>query len=357
MFPPKWLAGIEIASYNMAELLAKRGHEVHVVTSLDEGMPKEGFEKGFYIHRLPKGRVRLAGAFIFSLDMVRMIWKINPDIIHVQSFGIAFPALISKKILHIPYVICGHGTDVYHPDWFTKLILKTIIINADSVIALTEDMKKAMQIIYNRDVSVIPNGINLNEYTERLPIQREASSGKSILFVGRLHPVKGVRFLLYAMQIVHEEIPDARLILVGDGEEREFLENLTDQLGIRGCVDFIGKVSHERIPDYMFQADMFVLPSLSESFGIVNLEAMASGLPIVATRVEGVPDIIEDGVNGYLVEPKNHHELATKIIYVLEDENRAKKISDANKEKVKIYSYEYLINELECLYMKCCNYE
>ena len=149
-----------------------------------------------------------------------------------------------------------------------------------------------MQTIYNREIPVIPIGIEIVNYNDK-PCVLEKENGKTILFVGRLHPVKGVQYLLKAMKIVRISEPSARLVLIGDGEERDNLEYLTDTIGIRGCVIFVGRIPFERtseIADYMCQADMFVLPSLSEGFGLVILEAMASGLPIVATRV-GVSQI------------------------------------------------------------------
>ncbi|KDE54356.1 glycosyltransferase, partial [Methanoculleus sp. MH98A] len=145
LFPPKWLAGTEIATYYIAEHLAQHGHEVHVITSLDEGLPEKSCEKGFHIHRLPRVRIRFVGVLAFWVDIVRTLQKIKPDIVHAQSFGSGMPALLSNRLLKIPYVIYGRGSDVYLPDWFTKLTAKVILRNASAVIALTKHMKEAMQ--------------------------------------------------------------------------------------------------------------------------------------------------------------------------------------------------------------------
>jgi glycosyltransferase involved in cell wall biosynthesis len=350
LFPPKWLAGTEIATYYMAEHLAQRGHEVHVITSLDEGLPEKSCEKGFHIHRLPRVRIRFVGVLAFWVDIVRTLQKIKPDIVHAQSFGSGMPALLSNRLLKIPYVIYGRGADVYLPDWFTKLTAKGILKNASTVIALTEHMKDAMQAIYSRDIIVVPNGINLNEVAEK-----ETEGGnpsKRVLFVGRLHPVKEVQYLLGAMKMVHQELPEAKLILVGDGEEREHLENLTDSLGIRECVEFAGRVPHERVKDYMNQAEVFVLSSLSEGFPVTILEAMACGLPIVATRVGGIPDIIEDGTNGYLVDTMNQEQLAEALLKLLQDEKLRRDISGNNREKAKKYRWDAVAATLEGIYQK-----
>ena len=340
----------EIATCYMAEHLAQRGHEVHVITSLDEGLPEESYEQGFYVHRLPRIGNRFASAFVFCINIVSAIQKINPEIIHVQSLGIAVPALISKKFHKIPYVLWGRGSDVYLPHWRTKLTSKIAMKNADSVIALTENMKQTMRSIYGRNIAVIPNGIELREYTEIRPVEEVKCPSKRILFVGRLHPIKGVQYLLQAMKVVHKKMPDAKLILVGDGEEREHLESLTGSLEIREYVEFVGRAPHEMVLDYMNRSEVFVLPSLSEGFPVTILEAMACGLPIVATRVGGVPDIIEDGINGYLVDTKNPEQIAQALQKILENEQLRGNISSNNREEAEKYSWDRIVINLERIY-------
>jgi glycosyltransferase involved in cell wall biosynthesis len=152
------------------------------------------------------------------------------------------------------------------------------------------------------------------------------------------------------MKTVHQELPEAKLILVGDGEEREHLETLTDGLGIRECVEFAGRVPHEKVEDYMSQAEVFVLPSLSEGFPVTILEAMACGLPVVATRVGGVPDIIEDGTNGYLVDTMNQEQIAEALLKLLQDEKLRKDISGNNREEVRKYRWDAVAVMLEGIY-------
>jgi len=284
LFPPKWMAGTEIATYYLAEHMAQRGHEVHVITSLDKGLPKESYEKGFHIHRLKKIRF---GLFFLWVDIIRAIRKINPDIIHAQGFFTAVPAIVTKKALNIPFVVWGQGADIYRPDLFIKIIYKSIYKNADSVIALTEHMKQEMLKSFKREIHIIPNGIKLSRFSSNFSSSISKEDTKNILFVGRLHPVKGLPFLIKAIKEVREKIPDIKLFLVGNGEDKKMLSDLTKDLGINDCVVFMGTIPHDKISAIMNQSDIFVLPSLSESFGLVLLEAMACGLPIVATNVGG----------------------------------------------------------------------
>ncbi len=345
-FPPKRLAGTEIATCNLAEHLAKRGHEVHVVTSLDEGLPEESFEKGFYVHRLPRIEICLAGASVFCAEIVRTIQKINPDIIHVQGLGIAVPALISKRLLKIPYAVWGQGSDVYLPNQFVKLTSKVVIKNADSVIALTENMREELLKICDRRISVVPNGINIEKFKSPTGIRKKENE-KTIIFVGRLHPVKGVKYLIEAMATVHKKMPNIRLVIVGDGIERLKLGELTKKLDLNDSVKFVGQVPQERVFENMNQADIFVLPSLSEGFPVVLLEAMATGLPIIATNVRGIPDIVENGVNGYLVNIKNPSEIADRIIMLIQDNIMRKEISVNNRVKAELFAWDKVAKMIE----------
>ena len=268
----------------------------------------------------------------------------------VQALSIGIPAILTKKILKIPYIVWGRGDDVYLPGRFIRITSKPILQNANAVLALTEDMREKMAKVTDREIFVVPNGINLNQFTERsLTIVKE-NGVKKILFIGRLHPVKGVKYLIRAMERVLKEIPEAKLILVGDGKEREMLETLSKQLSINNSVQFVGIVPHEKVHTFLQQADVFVLPSISEGFPNVILEAMACGLPVIATRVGGIPDIIIDGTNGYLVEVKDAHAIAERILLLLQNEILKKEISANNEQKVKKYTWDAVILNLKEIY-------
>jgi N-acetyl-alpha-D-glucosaminyl L-malate synthase BshA len=355
LFPPKWLAGTEIATYNIAKHLARRGHEVHVITALDKGLPEESTEEGFYVHRIFWQKIRFVGVISFWTKVFLILRKVNPDMIHAQSIGICIPALIAKKLLRKPYVVWGQGSDVYLPGKFIKSISKLVLKNADTVIALTEDMKSEMQKFCDRAILVIPNGIDSESFEnlsresirKKLKIKEDENV---ITFVGTLRPVKGVKYLIRAIKLITKVNGNVKLMLVGDGEEREYVEDLVEELDLNECVKFIGRVQNEEVPEYMVASDIFVLPSLSESFGIVNLEAMASGLPIVATKVGGLPEIVKDGENGFLVEPKNPKQIAEGTLLLLRDNELRERISKNNKEKAKKYGWDGVVERLEEAY-------
>ena len=356
LFPPKWVAGTEIATYNIAKHLAKRGHEVHVITSLDEGLPKESIEQSFYVHRIKIPQMRFLGIVVFWLKALPLLKRLKPDMVHGQSTTTGIVGFLAKKLLKKPYVVYERGSEVYLPWLFKTPISKLVLRRADVVIALTEDMKTEMQKIYSRDVAVIPNGIDLESY-EDLPT-KEASrqrlalnnNDKIILFVGTLRPVKGLKYLIQAMNMVRQKDTKARLMLIGYGEERQSLEGLVKELDLGDRVTFVGKVPNEKVPEYMAASDIFVLPSLSEGFPVVILEAMASGLPIVATKVGGLPEIVKDGENGFLVKPRGPEELADKVLALLENEELRRGMIRNNRNKVQQYSWENTVGQLEAIY-------
>ena len=355
-FPPKQLAGTEIATHNIAKHLTMRGHEVHVITTLDKGLSKESIVEGFYAHRI-KTIERLGfGPISFSIKSLFLINKIHPDILHSQSIlRTGLTCFITKKLFKKHYIAYCQGSDIYSSWMFKKVISRLVLKNADAVIALTGDMKREIKKIYDRDIIVIPNGINLERFENlsredirrRLKIKEDE---KVIVFVGTLRPVKGVKYLIKTMKIITQKGTDTRLMLVGDGVDRGKLEGLVEELDLGKYVKFIGKVPNEEVPEYMVASDVFVLPSLSESFGIVNLEAMASGLPIVATKVGGLPEVVKDGETGFLVEPRNPEQIAEKVLLIFEDDELRERISENNKKKAKEYSWESVVKRLEKVY-------
>jgi len=360
MFPPKHLGGTEIATLNIAKNLAQKGHNVEVITSLDEGLPKKSREDNFLIHRIYYPKIKLFGVIYFWIKCLFLIRKINSEITHVQNIQMAAPCFLAKIIFGRSYIVYCRGSDVYLPWRFKNIFSKIILNNASAVVVLSEDMKKKIQIFYPKNIFVISNGIDLVRFNglRKEIIRRKlniASDEKIILFVGTLKFIKGISYLIEAMGAIKEKEEKVKLILVGEGPERKRLENLTKELNLEKEINFIGGVENNKIPEYMSVSDIFILSSLSESFGIVNLEAMASGLPIVATKVGGIPEIVKDGENGFLVEPGDSKQIAEKILYLLSNDDIRKSISIANREKAKNYSWDSVVDKLIAVYSLCQN--
>ena len=203
-------------------------------------------------------------------------------------------------------------------------------------------------------VIVIHNAVDLKYFdsnTERC--NSSTPNGNLIGSVGRLHPQKGFDTLLKSMPEVIEEFPSAKLKIIGEGSQRKYLEELCSDLGISKQVNFLGRQTPAEVINFLKDIYLFVLASNWEGFGLVLVEAMACGKPIVATKVEGVIEIVEDSKTGFLVPPAQPQALSHRIIQLLKDKQLAKRMGSNAREKVEtMFSMENMINRLDLLYCK-----
>jgi len=360
MFPPKWLGGVEIATKNIAKNLAKTGNDIHVITSFDKGMQKQSQEDGFFIHRIYYPKIKFFGVIFFWLKCLFLLKKINPDVVHSQTIQMGLPCFLAKKLFGIPYIVYCHGSDVYCNWKFKKVISKLVLENAEAAVVVTDSMKnKIKEFGFNiKNIFTIPNGVELSEFENlsKTDVRKKLKIDDSeniILFVGTLKTVKGIKYLIEAVKIVKEKGLKIKLLLVGDGEEKEELKKISEKLNLKENIIFVGRIDNKEIPEYMIASDIFVLPSLSEGLPVVILEAMASGIPIIATKVGGVPDIVKDKENGFLVDSKSPTQIAEKILYLLANDDTRKFISLNNFKKAKDYSWNIVMENLIKVYSTC----
>lgn len=251
-----------------------------------------------------------------------------PDCIHahfVWPNGVVGVKL--KKAYDIPFVVTAHGYDVYdlpfrNARW--KERIETVLNSADTVITVSNNNQKCIEKLnVTTPVTVIPNGFRSDLFypskledcrnTLHLPLDR-----KIILSVGNLTDVKGQRYLIDAMAEVVREHTDILCLIVGRGELRSTLESRITSLGLNQYVRLVGGKPHTEIPTWMNACDLFVLPSLQESFGVVQVEAMACGKPVIATRNGGSEEIVIPWVNGALCDCADPHGLAKTIVAALD---------------------------------------
>jgi glycosyltransferase involved in cell wall biosynthesis len=330
-FPPIGGGGGNV-TYYISKNLASLGHEVHVITSSFRDLPKHERIDGFDVYRVPVLRKNpnvcgihemlsyVISASIYSLKFVK---KIHPDIIHV-FFGIPSGpvAYILKKIYDIPYILFLGGRDVPrpHPDPpFYRLMygilmpaIKGIWGNAKAVVACSSGLRDmAIKSADNVRIEVVPDGVDLAKF---YPAEQAKKGKIRILAIGRLIQRKGFDCLIKSVsEIIKNTDKDFCVEIVGDGPLRSELTNLAEKLKVSDKVIFSGSVPYDQLPERYRQADIFVLSSYAEGMPLVVLEAMASGLPIVATRVQGIDELVKDGTNGYLFMPSDHQILGLHL--------------------------------------------
>ncbi|MEO0096026.1 MAG: glycosyltransferase family 4 protein [candidate division WOR-3 bacterium] len=203
---------------------------------------------------------------------------------------------------------------------------------------------------------IIPNGIDTERFRPDVPpIEELQKYSPKILFVGRFEPRKGLKYLLMAFPEVVKEFPEAKLIVVGEGFLEHYYRRYIEE-HIKDNVIFVGFVKPEELPRYYSSCDIYCSPATgAESFGIVLLEAMASGKPIVASDIPGYRTILSDGVEGVLFEPMNPEALAEKIIYLLKKPDLMKKFGNAGREKSKKYDWKIVAKQVLDFYTEVCH--
>jgi len=321
--------GIQTHVYNLSKALARQGVEVDLFII----GKKVDIGKNLTIHPIKAfGFPRLtAGLYAtFTLNAARHAKRYDLDLIHGHSMYATGYALMKKK----PFVLTLHGTQLSElratletrpranhvmTDTITTLMEKYSISKADRVIVTCKHNFEEVIDQYNIDeekMRVVYQGVDVERFT---PSKCE---GKTVLFVGRLHQRKGVDRLLRAFKKVVKEEPEAKLLIAGRGEGEQEYKALAKKLALGASVKFLGHFPEEELPGLYSSASLFVMPSYYEGFGLVLLEGMASGLPVLAFDTGVVPEIIENGRNGFMVEDDN--DLADRVLEILADEQKRK---------------------------------
>lgn len=368
---PVLYAGPEVVAYNLALNMAKRGHEVKIFTiSVDHRDSVEKYEN-ITIYRYAKSFS--VGYFNVSFGLFYKPLKHQVDIVHAHSSGIAgFTAIQYARRKHIPFVLTHHGelsAEGYDnfiqrmcASFYRKYLMEKVLSYPNVIISPSESFINESKFLgkYRDKIVVIPNGINLEEFG--IPYSREECKSKLglngnnvVLFIGTLYPIKGLHILLKAMPKIIKDHENTIFVFIGGGDIDKY-KGLSEELGVKKHVKFagfIGDASKKAL--YYKAAEVFVLPSLRESFGVVNLEAMACGIPIVASNVGGIPDVIKHGENGLLVPPKDPEALADAIIYLLENEEEREKMGRNGRKISKNYSWAMIAEKTEKVYEKLIN--
>jgi len=366
-FPPIGGGGGIATSY-IARELAQQGHAVNVLTSHFRELRWREIRDDVEIFRVPVLRKRrdycsvieMASFILSSLPMLfYLILTRKYDLIHI-FFGVPSGPLgyIAKKLFGIPYLIRMGGGDVpgFRPFQYKHLykILKPAFNilwrNADFLVANSDGLRDmAAKAFPNLPVQVIPNGVDLDAFTNghaRCPAQEVR-----ILFVSRLIRRKGLQFLIDAIPQIIQAVNCPFVIkVVGDGPDKDDFVAQAEELGVSRYLRFVGYVDHGKLPEYYLDADIFTLPSLAEGMPNVVLEAIGSGLPIVATRVAGSEELVHHGENGFLVEPRDVNALAQALISLINQRGLREKMGLRSKQFARSYSWESVAEAYARLY-------
>lgn len=344
-YPPT-VGGISAHVYELAKAIRKKGHEVSVVTKMLPGCDEfESDSVGIRVYRISIGKIGLLYGWKINRYLQRFVSERRPDLIHIHGLR----PLEFFDVSAVPMVYTNHTSGYlkrikkggYRIPMLKRLFAKPKLFLAPSEELLEIPFPIACPKQY------IPNGIDFDKFRhsdeKRIKLRKALGIDEKYriaIVTRRLVEKNGVKYLAQAMEYVGSET--LYLLLIGDGEERETIKETLEKW-IPGRFSMLGSKRHEEIIAYYSAADVSILPSLMEATSISGLEAMASGLPLVGTRVGGIPDLIEEGHNGYLCEPASPKALAEAIEQLLRSDIRL--MGDASREKARGFDWSVIADK------------
>lgn len=298
-------------------------------------------ERGFEVHILNRN---------FSIKNLSNIWavyklikKIKPDVVHTAAAEANFHGIIAAKLAGVKTII-GEEIGIPNHSGIAKRMFRWVYQLAYKVIGVSTSVKK--HLVATGEIPEEKGVVIYNPVSVPKVFSKVENKKFNIVYVGRLEKVKNVATLIRAFAELSDE--NIELTLVGDGRERKSLENLVEDLGISYKVYFAG-FSNEP-SQYLCNADLFLLPSYSEGFGIAAVEAMFLKVPILATKIGGIPEFITDGENGWLFNPNDMEELKNKLGEIIKCDHLKKVGLQGYESAINTFTVEKYVRNLENLY-------
>lgn len=365
-----YVNGIVTSVTNFSRELGNRGHKVYIFTQKVDKPVKINLGKNVQIFHFPSMR------FIVNYPDFKLVYpqlaktlslikKINPDIIHTHAPSPhSWTALMCAKMLNIPIVATYH---TFLPDFLkhsfispfhdTKIAKETtwqytrayynmvdLIISPSQVIK-----KKLIEHNIKNKIEVVSNGVNTSIFCKE---KIKNKNQNKILHVGRISYEKNIDVVLKAFKIAFSKNKNLILDIYGDGPDMNSLKSLAKELGINKKVNFCGSVPHEKLKEIYSSHKIFVTASTIETEGLVVLEAMTCGLPIVGVNKLAIPEIVKNNFNGFIVSPGDENEMAEKILKLINNEKLCNKFEKNSLKIAKRYSLNSSIDKIEHLYRR-----
>lgn len=367
--------GAAVATGRLALGLARRGHEVAVVAPSPTGRPfveGEGPLVTYRTRSMPTPYPEQRSALLTRRGAEALLSAFLPDVVHVQNHFVLGRSLArAARRQSIPVV----GTNHFMPEnmlphapgvllkvratrrWVRRQLWQDFVRVYRQLDAVTCPSDAAADLARTQGlevpIRVVSNGVDVVRFRPAPPVGGPHGEGRArlpiVLYVGRLDPDKGVEVLIAAMPRVRQRHP-AVLVLGGRGVQESALHGHAQRRGVSNSVRFAGFVRDEELPDMFRAASVFVMPSTNELQSLATLEAMASGLPVVATDALALPELVEDGKTGFLFPPGDPSALADRIGRLLSDPARAARMGCAAREVAEGHSLDAVLRTFEALY-------
>ncbi|ASJ54630.1 glycosyl transferase family 1 [Brevibacillus formosus] len=374
-FPPHVVGGLGRAVYDLARHLVQQGIVVHVLTCSTDSCSVDETMEGVHVHRLPTYLPSEQADFltwVFQLNLAMVdaafqLWSlgVRPDIIHAHDWLVSWAAIELKQRYSLPLVSTIHALEHgRHQGIHTPLqqriheCERTLTQSSDSMIVCSKYMESEVMRLFGTpsfQLRVIHNGVDLiplpDVNREQLRQELAIGDGPVLFFVGRLVQEKGVHLLLEAMARLRDEFPHTKLLIAGRGPMQDEWKLLVHQMGLSEQVRFLGFVDDGRRNELFALADVAVFPSLYEPFGIVALEAMALGTPVLVADTGGLREIVRHGENGAMMYTGDAESLTNQLRWLLRDPDQRYQLAQTAMQDVKqIYNWTLLASQTIDLY-------
>jgi glycosyltransferase involved in cell wall biosynthesis len=353
-FYEPYMSGAEQMVRVIAEKLGSK-YDITIITGrYDRRLARFECRRHFKLARVGFGFKRL-DKFFYPIWAAWAVFLFKPHITHAVMESYAGLALVLTKWTYpkTKRILTLQSGDLDDKDKQTRFYInwvwKLIHRSPDMVTAISNSLAKRAEAlgVAKDKIAITPNGIDFDEVPSGIQAQKNR-----VIIVARLSWAKDHASLLKAWPVVIAKFPDAKLAIVGEGEDRDNIEKLIADLGLGTSVEMLGFLPHDEALVEIKKSAVFVCPSLAEGLGNVFIEAQACGVPPIGTRVGGIPDIIEDVENGLLVEVKNPEAIANAIISLLSDEALRNKIISKGLETSRQFSWDIILADMEKIYSK-----
>ena len=376
-YPPRVVGGISRVVHDLSHKLVNEGHEVTVVTYKDGNVPYIEDDNGVMVYRVDNFMISSNNLIDWTMQLnFNMIAKTGEiiaekgsfDVIHAHDWLVAYAAKTLKTAYNIPLVSTIHATEagrnsgirdeqqryINDTEWMLTYESSEVIVNSNY---MRNELQRLFGLPYEK-INIIPNGVNLNMYNgieKDYDFRRKYAmdNEKIILFMGRLVYEKGIQTLISAMPKILANYHDSKLLIAGKGGMIDELKNQVNSLGLGNKVYFTGYLGSKDVQKMYKCADVAVFPSTYEPFGIVALEAMLSGTPVVVSDIGGLNEIVDHGINGMKSYAGNPNSLADSILSLLFDPKLCDTVSKNAVQKVKAeYNWSKISEDTHFAYEK-----
>ena len=332
---------------DLAVALHRRGWPVHVACSTDGVRAAALADAGVPVTVLLGEPVKRRVSGRYARALTRLVAELRPAVVHAHLFASAAAAVQAVRDLPVPLVVTEHIEAPWR-DRRDRAVSGVVYRQADHVVAVST----AIRDLLVADHGVAPERVEVLLPTTAAPVPSggplPVTGGPVVGVVGRLVPEKGVDVFLRAAALVSAVVPQAEFVVVGDGPLRPDLEHRAATLGLAGRVTFTGYRSE--VSGLLPGLDVLAVPSRSDGSPLVVCEAMAAGVPVVASRVGGLPDLVEDGGSGLLVRPGEAEDLARALVALLLDPEAARRLGARGRVLAASRSHERLVDRMTQLY-------